>query len=265
MIIPAIYLLILTKGGLIMKNTYSKLMLIVLFTFAVLCFANGQKKAIKERVDRLIETGDLIKVEGTVTAFNKCYVKNAEVTARKTRSKVFTDSLGRFEILTHSGDVLVFKAHGFKKNRRKVSAKEDEITVKMILMPGEKNQKIATGFGHMSVKDMAFAYKYSKNINDEYLNYSDMQDLLQKKLLDAEVTNQGGIKVFVRRYNNSSDFSSHNSGAALFVLDGMIVPCIDYLNPQNVASVTLLKDKGGTAIYGPRGLNGVVIIKTIKE
>jgi hypothetical protein len=103
------YLLIITKGGLIMKNTYSKLMLTVLFSFAVLCFVNGQKKALMKGSDRLAETHKLITVKGIVTALDKYTINNAEVTAKKTRSKVFTDSLGRFEIL----------AHGLKKTEEK--------------------------------------------------------------------------------------------------------------------------------------------------
>ena len=47
------------------------------------------------------------------------------------------------------GDVLIFKANGFEKNRREGTANEDEINVNMILMPGEKNEKLAIDYGHM--------------------------------------------------------------------------------------------------------------------
>ena len=89
----------------------------------------------------MIETDDLVKVKGTVTAFNKYNVMHAEVTARKTSAKAYTDSFGRFEIMALSGDVLIFKANGFEKIRREVFAEEDEITVNMNLRPGENTGK----------------------------------------------------------------------------------------------------------------------------
>jgi TonB-dependent SusC/RagA subfamily outer membrane receptor len=245
-----------------MKNTHSKLILSVFLSFAMLSFANGQKKAIKERADRLIETVDHITVKGTVTTFNKFHVMNAEVTARKSRSKAFTDSLGRFEIMAPSGDVLIFTANGFEKNRRKVSSNEDEISVNMILKPGEKNEKRAIAYGHMSLKDIAYPARQSRNINNDSPKFSNLRGLVQAELPEAKVTDQGSIQVFIRGRNISSFGSSENNGAALFVLDGMIVPSIDFLNPWDVTSITLLKDARYSAIYGSRAANGVVLINT---
>ena len=92
-----------------MKNTHSKLILSVFLSFAVLSLVNGQNKANEERTDRLIENGNFITVKGTVTAFNNNYVKNVEVTAKKTRTKVFSDSLDRFEIMLPMSDDLIFR------------------------------------------------------------------------------------------------------------------------------------------------------------
>jgi TonB-dependent SusC/RagA subfamily outer membrane receptor len=57
----------------------------------------------------------------------------------------------------------------------------------------------------------------------------------------------------------------------LYVIDGVYIPIgnqtlnsnsIDYINPNDIASVEVLKDASGTAIYGARGANGVVLITT---
>ena len=53
-----------------------------------------------------------------------------------------------------------------------------------------------------------------------------------------------------------------NNADPLFVVDGMILNDISFLNPQDVASVSVLKDASATAIYGARGANGVIIITT---
>jgi TonB-dependent SusC/RagA subfamily outer membrane receptor len=54
----------------------------------------------------------------------------------------------------------------------------------------------------------------------------------------------------------------------LWVIDGMVVTTgggIDGINPSTIESVTVLKDAGSTAIYGSRGANGVILIKTKKR
>ncbi|OAV42677.1 TonB-dependent receptor [Lewinella sp. 4G2] len=53
-----------------------------------------------------------------------------------------------------------------------------------------------------------------------------------------------------------------NNADPLFVVDGMILNDISFVNPQDVASVSVLKDASATAIYGARGANGVIIVTT---
>ena len=63
--------------------------------------------------------GEPIKVRGTVSAFDHFTLKNAQVTAKKTKTKALTDSLGEFEIMAREGDILLFRANGFEKNTGK--------------------------------------------------------------------------------------------------------------------------------------------------
>jgi len=56
--------------------------------------------------------------------------------------------------------------------------------------------------------------------------------------------------------------SSFSGGDPLFVVDGAPVNDIDFLNPQDIAQIDILKDASSTAIYGSRGANGVVIVTT---
>jgi TonB-linked SusC/RagA family outer membrane protein len=51
-------------------------------------------------------------------------------------------------------------------------------------------------------------------------------------------------------------------GSPLYVVDGVIVPDINFINPQDIAKMDVLKDAASTAIYGSRGSNGVVIVTT---
>jgi TonB-dependent SusC/RagA subfamily outer membrane receptor len=71
----------------------------------------------------------------------------------------------------------------------------------------------------------------------------------------------GGISVRIR---GTGSFLGGQD--PLFVIDGMMIPsagaALRGINPANIESITVLKDAGETAVYGSRGANGVILIKT---
>lgn len=142
---------------------------------------------------------------------------------------------------------------------------EDEISVNMILMPGERNEMRAIEYGHMYEKEIANAVEQYRSIINDLPLYSDIRQLLQAELLGARVIDQGSIQVFIRGRNISSVGISENNGAATFVLDGMIVRDVDFLNPRDVKSIRLLTGHEATRIHGSQGANGVVMINTKKR
>lgn len=84
--------------------------------------------------------------------------------------------------------------------------------------------------------------------------YRDIYSYLQGKV--AGVVVQGG-KVYIRGIN------SINSGTdPLFVVDGIAVEDISWINPHDVKSIDVLKDSSATSMYGVRGANGVIVITT---
>src|SRR5690606_5274803 len=50
----------------------------------------------------------------------------------------------------------------------------------------------------------------------------------------------------------------------LYVVDGMFMDNIDFLNPNDIADISILKDASGAAIYGVRAANGVILVTTKK-
>ncbi|ULT24653.1 TonB-dependent receptor plug domain-containing protein [Sphingobacterium sp. E70] len=58
---------------------------------------------------------------------------------------------------------------------------------------------------------------------------------------------------------------SFNNESPLYVVDGMFMDNIDFLNPNDIADISILKDASGAAIYGVRAANGVILVTTKKE
>ena len=82
--------------------------------------------------------------------------------------------------------------------------------------------------------------------------YKDIYEYLQGKVPGVQIV---GTSIRIRGIN------SNNNTDALIILDGMEVSDVSDVNPADVASVEVLKDSEAT-LYGMRGANGVVIIKT---
>jgi TonB-dependent SusC/RagA subfamily outer membrane receptor len=245
-----------------MKNKNLNLIPTLLITLTLPFIAFGQQQSTIETPEQPLAANELVTVKGTVTTSDQYHVNNVEVTARKANARTCTDSDGKFEITAPHGDVLIFKANGFEKIRRGVTPFGEEININMNLKPGEKNERLAVIYGHMTAEAVAYAVEHYRRNYGEFLRYSNMAELLRSELVGTRVTDHGNIRVFVK----SSDFASHGmserEGAASFILDGMIVDNIDFLNPMDVKSVTLVKDAAGAGIYGSRGANGVVLINT---
>lgn len=93
-------------------------------------------------------------------------------------------------------------------------------------------------------------------------NYRTIGDMIQDQVPGVIVTTQanGVIRVRIR---GSASFQGGED--PLFVLDGMVLQssaALVGINPSAVETITVLKDAGSTAIYGSRGANGVILIKT---
>ncbi|WP_028567220.1 TonB-dependent receptor plug domain-containing protein [Salisaeta longa] len=89
-------------------------------------------------------------------------------------------------------------------------------------------------------------------------------DLLRGQVAGVQVgyAPGGGLKITIRGAT-----SMYGSNRPLYVVDGMPVTpgvggALSWLNPKDVASITVLKDAGATAIYGSRGANGVIVVET---
>lgn len=91
-----------------------------------------------------------------------------------------------------------------------------------------------------------------------------IEQLLMERFPGVEVdrTSGGGISVHIRGVG-----SVLGSNEPLFIIDGTPMPPgesnrLQSLNPYDIASIEVVKDPGGTALYGVRGANGVIIITT---
>jgi TonB-dependent SusC/RagA subfamily outer membrane receptor len=128
--------------------------------------------------------------------------------------------------------------------------------------------KVAVGYGEQDADDITGSVStvdVEKAMKDEPT--TNVADMLRGRIAGVIVSEApgGGIQVRIRGAT-----SLMGSNEPLYVVDGMPVEAdrngtLSHVNPRDVESISVLKDASATAIYGTRGANGVIIIKTKRQ
>lgn len=197
-------------------------------------------------------------VKGKITTFNKYPLQNVEVASKKAKSTVMTDSLGQFEIVCNEKDVIMIKAKVFQALNKKVNQDDNFVEANLIFRDTPKNREIATGMGYITQEQLTFALTHLADQNNDFCNYTNVFDLVKGKFPGVQIrsSSMGGQGIFVR-----GDKSMTGDNEAIYVVDGIRVNDISYINPCEMATIDILKD-GGAALYGAQAANGVVVIET---
>lgn len=121
-----------------------------------------------------------------------------------------------------------------------------------------EEELIDLGYGKVKRKELTMSVS-KVNLDEKSVSgYSDIGEYLMGKVPGLKVTKVGnGYKYIIR-----STGTIYGDTDPLFVVDGMTVDDISYLNPNDIAHVEVLKDAASASIYGSRGGNGVILITT---
>ena len=174
-----------------------------------------------------------------------------------------TDKDGNFSItLPAVNNQLAFTSVGFKIITLDITGK-DNVTITMPREITSTEEVVVVGYSTVRRKDLtgSVATIGSKDLKDNPANSA--AEALAGKLAGVQVNVSEGapgaeVDIFVRGRNSITQ-----SGSPLYVVDGIQVEnALSVLSPQDIESVTVLKDAASTAIYGARGANGVFIITT---
>lgn len=174
-----------------------------------------------------------------------------------------TDQDGKFRInVSGANPTLVFSAVGFTTQEVQVGNRST-LDVRMAVDLKTLNEVVVVGYGTQKKSQTtgAISSVSAKAISE--LPVTNAQQALQGRAAGVDV-NQGGSKPGSApqiRIRGRRSFNASND--PLYVVDGIpLAGGINDINPNDIASMEILKDASSTAIYGSRGANGVVIITT---
>jgi TonB-linked SusC/RagA family outer membrane protein len=193
------------------------------------------------------------------------------VLVKGTTNGTQTDFNGNYTLNNVSNDAtLVYSFVGFETTEISVGGKST-INVTLEENASELDEVVLIGYGSQRKSDLTGAVGQVDNEQLQERPATSLNQALSGKISGVQVnTNSGrpGGKSNIRIRGFSSINSSNNP---LYVVDGVQLPqgnldqfssAIDYLNPNDVVSIEVLKDASSTAIYGARGANGVILVTT---
>lgn len=201
-------------------------------------------------------------VSGIVTdGMDNTPVPGATVLEKGTTNGTITDMNGKYQ-LTVSGvnDTLVISYIGYKKIELPIVGRT---VIEIILQPDqtELDEVVVIGYGTQKKKVVTGAIATVNSEQIEKIPVLRVEQAMQGQTAGVQVTQMSGQPGEAPTVRIRGAGTTQNADP-LYIVDGMAVSGIDYLNPNDIQSIDVLKDAASAAIYGARAANGVVLITT---
>lgn len=201
-------------------------------------------------------------ISGTVTDNLGQPLAGANVLVKGSTTGTQTDFDGNYTIDAPSDATLVFSYLGFTTLEEAVNGRST-LNVSLEEDASQLEEVVVIGYGAQKKSDLTGAVGTVGGDDIENLTYSDPAQALQGRMAGVNIQAQGGAAgatslITIRGTGTLS------AAGPLFVIDGVITNNMNSVNPQDIDTISVLKDASSTAIYGSRAANGVVIITTKK-
>ena len=204
-------------------------------------------------------------VTGTITDNTGEAVIGANVVEQGTTNGVISDIDGKFSLNVANNATLNISYIGYVAQQVSVAGKT---TVDVILQDDTQalEEVVIVGYGTMRKSDVTGAISVASGKDILASPKFNALDGLKGKAAGVNVfsntgnplgINETGPRVIIRGINSLT-----TSSDPLYVVDGIQMNEIQYLNPNNIERMEVLKDASATAIYGARGANGVILVTT---
>ena len=225
------------------NNSTRKLLLATLLLFAPATLLLAQTK---------------VKVWGQVTDANGP-MAGASVIENGTTNGATTDAEGRYALSVGEGATLVFSFIGYVS--QEMAATPGEHNVMLAEESTKLDDVVVVGYGVQKKSSVTGAISQVKPEDMQNRSITNAQAALQGKTAGVQIIQSSsapGASPTVR----VRGFSSNVSSNPLYVVDGVRLSDISGIDPNDIASMEVLKDAASAAIYGAEAGNGVVLVTT---
>lgn len=198
------------------------------------------------------------KVSGSDTGET---LPTASVVVKGANRGSITDMNGNFRIEIQPGDaILVFSFVGYETQEVEIGNR-DVINVVLKIKSSTLEEVVVIGYGTVRKSDLTGSVSSVKSRDLTKVTSLNPEQSLQGRVAGVQVSSTSGApgatpSVRIR------GVGTFNNSSPIYVVDGVILDDISFLNSADIESMEILKDASATAIYGSRGANGVILITT---
>lgn len=202
-----------------------------------------------------------VKVTGTVTNAAGAAAEGVSVTVKGGKRGTVTGSNGSFSITANKGDALVFSGIGYVA--KEVTVDDAVVNVSLEAAAGNLGEVVVVGYGTQRRSNITSAVATVKG-----------DQLIKRPIASTSMALQGfapGVVIQQGSGQPGADGGAINirgigsitgSSSPLIIVDGVEGVSLNDVDPNIIENVSILKDAASTAVYGVRGTNGVILIKT---
>jgi len=226
-------------------------------------------------------------INGIITGREGKALVGASISVKGAIRGVTSDSAGRFHLLVARGVSIEISYIGYL-SQQIIIADQNELHISLAEDFSNLNDVIVIGYGTSKIKDLTGAIGSLSENDFNKGTFSSPDQLIQGKASGVQIINNNGIPGGAATIMIRGNDALTGTGQPLYVIDGVPLDGrslasgdnatnpqnngsfqsgtnpLNFINPDDIASIEILKDASATAIYGSRGSFGVVLINTKK-
>jgi len=201
-------------------------------------------------------------ITGTVTDQNNLPLPGVNIFVKGTMQGTISDLDGNYTIEAGFSDSLVFSMVGMLSETILVG-NQSVINVNLQEEVTELGEIVVIGYGTVRKSDLTGSVASVKGSDIAKFIAANPEQGLQGKVTGVQVTSTTGAPGTAPAVRIRG-VGTFNNSSPIYVVDGVILDNISFINNSDIESMEVLKDASATAIYGSRGANGVILITTRK-
>jgi TonB-linked SusC/RagA family outer membrane protein len=175
-----------------------------------------------------------------------------------------TDGKGKFSLsVSGPNSVLVVYYVGYVQREINVG-NQTQLDIKLISDETALNEVVVIGYGTVKKRDLTGSVSSVRGEDIAKVPSANPLESIQGKVPGVDITRNSGAASSGVNINIRGTRSISAGNGPLIIVDGVQYSSLQDLNPNDIASMDILKDASSTAIYGSRGANGVILITTKK-
>lgn len=208
----------------------------------------------------ILHAQEPITLNGRVTDESGEGLPGVSIYIKGTQQGTITNLEGAYSLEVSPGDIVVFSYVGYAAQEITVG-NQSEINIELAEQLIGVDEVVVIGYGTVKKSDLTGSVSSVKGDDLLKIPSSSAEQALQGKVAGVRVTSNSGApgSAPTVRIRGVGTFGNPDP---IFVVDGVILDDITFLNSADIESIEVLKDASSTAMYGSRGANGVIIITT---